>query len=719
MVWDPIRLNASQILEATGEFISYGNQTGEKEVYTGEGRLTFGSIPPVDQDTLSSYSPPRLSRADLDWALSSGRGSMGKAESTDGVNNETESESSSPESSEEARWKFTLPRVTARPVPAPSNPLKLEPEFFPTWFDLSEDEDQLGPFPEEWNVQVKQEEVEESLHWDEDLQVAVWRPLEGNENLPQGDTPISSMAVTWGPWHGLCCEIPRVNSLGVVKDLDLAQGKLARIADGLGKSRANLKDAGAGQGENGTDVRIHALASSGKTRFATHFMAVDTVEPALNPIHELVVQGVVKFKDPDLQELFEDPYSSAFLEFAKDLLRYKIIVRPLAQTLWSLEATTANPSDAMVFWLAAAHALDSVFAQDPAKTHISAALAGYIRAAFNDRYHQFFSHSDIYFVAFCLDPRAYTARRDYLGIQLVIIYVNVWCPRQKRRLTSSFRTRLRKHDSGCNCHPIFKRKTSLEIVRRAPFHAPILNDDAMEWWENLEIGYSPCSGALAMLAVRIFGILANSMPDERTNSNITWFSSPLRGNQKAENLLDMILVGRWHTYHAEGVKVRRPRQNPTVAFRRLNPELLEKVKHKAADDSSSDSETDSDSDRESDSPTVVAESVPSNTVVSAPAVGEEPSHSKDEALRSGRSSTQAVPTPGGRRPHSSSTNTELFKQDDEPTMNQRWTVSEIAYHPWNGEVARKLVILGVLEPFLTILSQNAGFAADIVSPNPY
>ncbi|KAJ7278528.1 hypothetical protein C8J57DRAFT_1577239 [Mycena rebaudengoi] len=133
-----------------------------------------------------------------------------------------------------------------------------------------------------------------------------------------------------------------------------------------------------------------------------------------------------------------------------------------------------------------------------------------------------------------------------------------------------------------------------------------------------------------MLAVRIFGILANSMPDERTNSNITWFNSPLRGNQKAENLLDMILVGQWHTYHTDGVKVRRPRRNPTVAFRRLNPELLEKVKHKAADHSNSDSETDSDSDKEFDSPTVVAESVPSNTVVSAPAMGEEPSHSEDE-----------------------------------------------------------------------------------------
>ncbi|KAJ7854521.1 hypothetical protein B0H14DRAFT_2579782 [Mycena olivaceomarginata] len=114
---------------------------------------------------------------------------------------------------------------------------------------------------------------------------------------------------------------------------------------------------------------------------------------------------------------------------------------------------------------------------------------------------------------------------------------------------------------------------------------------------------------LQMLAVHIFGILASSMPDEHMNSNITWFNSPLRGKQKADNLPDMILVGQWHTYNAE---------------------LLEKVKHKAADHSNSDSETDSDSNKESDSPTVIAESVPSNTIVSAPAMGEEPSHSEDE-----------------------------------------------------------------------------------------
>ena len=39
------------------------------------------------------------------------------------------------------------------------------------------------------------------------------------------------------------------------------------------------------------------------------------------------------------------------------------------------------------------------------------------------------------------------------------------------------------------------------------------------------------------------------MPDERTNSTITWFNSPLRGNQDAQTLVDMIQIGQWYGKH--------------------------------------------------------------------------------------------------------------------------------------------------------------------------
>ncbi|KAF8206744.1 hypothetical protein K438DRAFT_1963056 [Mycena galopus ATCC 62051] len=155
----------------------------------------------------------------------------------------------------------------------------------------------------------------------------------------------------------------------------------------------------------------------------------------------------------------------------------------------------------------------------------------------------------------------------------------------------------------CLCHPILKNTPVQQIIEefktqlnaywlgKPPFHSPVVGGDAMEWWEDLEVGRSPRSAVLEMLGVRIFSILVNSMPDERTNSNITWFNSPLRGNQAPERLVDMII-------DAKGPA--RPPRRPTVAFRRLNREVLEKTMMKARmkddDDSISELESDSDSD---------------------------------------------------------------------------------------------------------------------------
>jgi hypothetical protein len=48
-----------------------------------------------------------------------------------------------------------------------------------------------------------------------------------------------------------------------------------------------------------------------------------------------------------------------------------------------------------------------------------------------------------------------------------------------------------------------------------------------------------------MLAMRIFGILPNSMPDECTGSHKTWFNTPLRNRLGALTLRDMIQVGQF------------------------------------------------------------------------------------------------------------------------------------------------------------------------------
>jgi hypothetical protein len=96
-----------------------------------------------------------------------------------------------------------------------------------------------------------------------------------------------------------------------------------------------------------------------------------------------------------------------------------------------------------------------------------------------------------------------------------------------------------------------KLKNQLEAFWRGEYPF-IISEEAkgknpLEWWQHLE--HHMHARILASLAIRIFSILVNSMPDERTNSTITWFNSAIRGNQSVWTIVDMIQVGQWYGKH--------------------------------------------------------------------------------------------------------------------------------------------------------------------------
>jgi len=82
-------------------------------------------------------------------------------------------------------------------------------------------------------------------------------------------------------------------------------------------------------------------------------------------------------------------------------------VGPLARSIWSLEAAEANAADVFIFWLAIAATLKELFSSD---SGIPESLSQKIIAIINRRYKEFIEESptDIYFVAFFLDPRKFS-----------------------------------------------------------------------------------------------------------------------------------------------------------------------------------------------------------------------------------------------------------------------------------------------------------------------
>ncbi|TFK52816.1 hypothetical protein OE88DRAFT_1608814, partial [Heliocybe sulcata] len=107
-----------------------------------------------------------------------------------------------------------------------------------------------------------------------------------------------------------------------------------------------------------------------------------------------------------------------------------------------------------------------------------------------------------------------------------------------------------------------------------PFDQPLDGQDTLTWWEGLQ--HHPSADILAMLAIRIFSILVNSMADERTGSRMTWLNSPLRGNQQVRSLTDMIMIGQWYGTHIKDKKTKE-RRRPTVKFREINKDILRSI----------------------------------------------------------------------------------------------------------------------------------------------
>ncbi|KAJ7764171.1 hypothetical protein DFH07DRAFT_770576 [Mycena maculata] len=152
------------------EAAEVGASFEEAPVITAEGELQFGSLPAVDQNALSVPSSPRMRRSDIEEYLEVFQSQNREDEQAEEVqvqmkNSDSDSEESfestgatSLELHKAVDWNtpegtFIVPKVTAKKVYEWNKPVKMEYKFFPSWFDLSDDEDQLGPIPE-WDTAI-------------------------------------------------------------------------------------------------------------------------------------------------------------------------------------------------------------------------------------------------------------------------------------------------------------------------------------------------------------------------------------------------------------------------------------------------------------------------------------------------------------------------------------------------------------------------------------
>ncbi|KAK0429635.1 hypothetical protein EV421DRAFT_1723029 [Armillaria borealis] len=306
------------------------------------------------------------------------------------------------------------------------------------------------------------------------------------------------------------------------------------------------------------------LIKIGKTRFATHYSA------CVLGIHAFIGDVLMNLQNKDVIAAFSG--QRANLEFQLALKQYSTIIGPLARSLWALEAAQTNAADVYMFWLAIAAELRDIFSR-PEDTGIKQELAKKIIHIFLRRYKEFIDESpdDIYFIAAYLDPRYVNSEILNKPISVtsgptitIPSLMNVGpdaeadmapCPRAYKRVEAYGR-----RPSSAGIGRLVQQAKSVKVIAEEfspqllsysrgeyPFTDPVGSKTVLEWWEDL--AKHPKARTLAFFAIKIFSVLVNSMPDERTRLKITWFNSPLRINQKVSTLVNMIQVGQWYGIH--------------------------------------------------------------------------------------------------------------------------------------------------------------------------
>lgn len=111
-----------------------------------------------------------------------------------------------------------------------------------------------------------------------------------------------------------------------------------------------------------------------------------------------------------------------FSKFKLQLTQYVTIVEPHIRAIWALEALRANASDVWVFFAAIAATLKEIFDKPEDDTGIPCEVAKEVIGIFNDRHDEFFMETELYFTAFCLDPRMH----DFFSCWVHLYNADMW-----------------------------------------------------------------------------------------------------------------------------------------------------------------------------------------------------------------------------------------------------------------------------------------------------
>ncbi|KAI0068562.1 hypothetical protein BV25DRAFT_1895794, partial [Artomyces pyxidatus] len=303
------------------------------------------------------------------------------------------------------------------------------------------------------------------------------------------------------------------------------------------------------------------LEAVGKTRFATIILSAVSVQRNASAIKDVIAKvpdsGIYK----DIEDYYQPPPDRDTFEFESSLSQLILAGMPATKALACLEALEATAADVYIFWHAVLQATNDTLSNK--KLHFKPDLANAIRGILNDRHDQLFETgnlaSDVYLAAAYLN-------HNYLQSDIWLDeppddadLAGIRHPRIFKR-TAVFLMSvaegeiLHGHKEVFTCWKsratAFKEQLRAELLAYArqqyPFNIPVdetIVQGVRKWWMGL-IGNR--AQILPHLAIKIYSVRVNSMPDEVTGSAFTWLTPKLRNRLSVGAMSGMTQVRQFH-----------------------------------------------------------------------------------------------------------------------------------------------------------------------------
>ncbi|EJD33382.1 hypothetical protein AURDEDRAFT_177535 [Auricularia subglabra TFB-10046 SS5] len=313
------------------------------------------------------------------------------------------------------------------------------------------------------------------------------------------------------------------------------------------------------------------LERIGKTRFASIGRSAASVLRNIEPLKKIVREDklLTSNKQRSAGYAFLRNASHAGV-FELELRQLVAIITPLAKALKCLESSQSTLADVYLFWLAAMATLADLFCKHDDELGLTDDLISDVRRVVNKRFNELVEGNPIYKAALFLHPGYITTsvlrkkQPNPLSTVTVIRARRAQGPshpdddlRAKFPFyvdVGSFLGGLLKTHVKANFPPVFDDYASATDVasafrdqlrayarREPPFN--ITAPSPLEYWRHLaKVKDARLLAPFEILGVKLFSILPNDMPEERTMSVVTKIDSPSRATMKPTTLVNFVRV---------------------------------------------------------------------------------------------------------------------------------------------------------------------------------